>query len=304
MSSSPSGAGGDEGPLELKSGGPLLNGSMVVPSSAAPGPLRSPTLSSDVSGSALQVDGVSKAFGSVQALSGVSFSVSAGEIVGLLGPNGAGKSTTMRAVLGLIPADSGEIRLFGRNVGTEPEATKRLCGYVPESPALYEFLTGAEYLDFVADMYGLDPKTRAERIQQFFAGFELAGHENALISGYSQGMKQKVALIAALSHHPKLLILDEPLNGLDPRSARITKDLLRNLASHEGVAVLFSTHVLEIAQAICDRLVILHRGHVLASGTVAALRDRSGLTGGDLEEMFLALTGTGDLRDVVDALSR
>jgi len=258
----------------------------------------------DARGSALQVDGISKSFGSVQALSSVSFSVDAGEIVGLLGPNGAGKSTTMRAVLGLIPTDSGEIRLFGKNVGVDPEGTKRLSGYVPEAPALYEFLTGAEYLDFVADMYGLDPTTRAGRIQQFLMGFELAGHENSLISGYSQGMKQKVALIAALAHRPRLLILDEPLNGLDPRSARVTKDLLRNLAAHDGVAVLFSTHVLEIAQAICDRIVILHRGHVLASGTVAALRDRAGLAGRDLEEVFLALTGTGDLKDVVDALSR
>jgi ABC-2 type transport system ATP-binding protein len=255
-------------------------------------------------GSALQVDGISKSFGPVQALSAVSFSVASGEIVGLLGPNGAGKSTTMRAILGLVRADTGEIRLFGRNVTVDPAETKRLVGYVPESPALYEFLTGAEYLDFVADMYGLDPTMRAERIQQYLAGFELTGHENSLISGYSQGMKQKVALIAALSHHPKLLLLDEPLNGLDPRSARITKDLLRNLAGHEHVAVLFSTHVLEIAQAICDRIVILDRGQVLASGTVSALRDRAGLSGRNLEEVFLALTGTGDLGDVVDALSR
>jgi len=257
-----------------------------------------------VRGSALQVDGVSKAFGAVQALTSVSFSVASGEIVGLIGPNGAGKSTTMRAILGLAPPDSGEIRLFGNNVAADPEGTKRIVGYVPESPALYEFLTGAEYLDFVADMYGIDPTVRAERIRQYLVGFELAGHEDALISGYSQGMKQKVALISALSHHPRLLILDEPLNGLDPRSARITKDLLRNLATHEGVAILFSTHVLEIAEAICDRVVILDRGHVLAAGTVASIRDRAGLAGRDLEEVFLALTGTGDLRDVVDALSR
>jgi len=270
----------------------------------APPPGKTTDRPRDTRGSALQVDGISKSFGPVQALSSVSFSVDAGEIVGLLGPNGAGKSTTMRAVLGLIPTDGGEVRLFGKNVGTDPEGTKRLSGYVPEAPALYEFLTGAEYLDFVADMYGLDPATRAERIQQFLTGFELAGHEDSLISGYSQGMKQKVALIAALSHRPRLLILDEPLNGLDPRSARVTKDLLRNLAVQEGVAILFSTHVLEIAQAICDRIVILHRGHVLASGTVATLRDRAGLAGRDLEEVFLALTGTGDLKDVVDALSR
>jgi len=277
---------------------------MAALPSGAPAPTPGWGAPASASGSALQVDGISKAFGDVQALAAVSFSVASGEIVGLLGPNGAGKSTTMRAILGLVQADTGEIRLFGRNVAADPEATKRQVGYVPESPALYEFLTGAEYLDFVADMYGLDPKTRADRIQQYLTGFELAGHENSLISGYSQGMKQKVALIAALSHHPKLLLLDEPLNGLDPRSARITKDLLRSLASHERVAVLFSTHVLEIAQAICDRIVILDRGHVLASGTVAALRDRAGLSGRDLEEVFLALTGTGDLRDVVDALSR
>ncbi|HEY1198979.1 MAG TPA: ABC transporter ATP-binding protein [Thermoplasmata archaeon] len=252
----------------------------------------------------LEVIRVSKSFGFVDALHSVSFSVPAGQIVGLLGPNGAGKSTTMKAVLGLIRPDSGEIRLFGRNVAEDPVGTKRQVGYVPESPALYEFLTGAEYLDFVADMYGLDPSTRRDRIQQFLTGLELTGHENSLISGYSQGMKQKVALIAALAHRPRLLVLDEPLNGLDPRSARVTKDLLRNLATHEGVAVLFSTHVLEIAQAICDRVVILHRGRVLASGTVAALRDRTGLAGRGLEEVFLALTGTGDLRDVVDALSR
>jgi len=252
----------------------------------------------------LQVDCISKSFGEVRALSSVSFSVAAGEIVGLLGPNGAGKTTTMRAVLGLIPADSGEIRLFGRNVNFDPEEAKRISGYVPESPALYEFLTAAEYLDFVADMYGLDRATRSERIRQYLSAFELAGHENSLISGYSQGMKQKVAVIAALCHHPKLLILDEPLNGLDPRSARITKDLLRSLTSHERVAILFSTHVLEIAQAICDRIVILDRGRVLASGTVAAIRERAGLTGRDLEEVFLELTGTGDLRDIVDALSR
>jgi ABC-2 type transport system ATP-binding protein len=251
----------------------------------------------------LEANGVSKSYGVVRALVDVTFSVPAGEIVGLLGPNGAGKSTMMKSILGLVHPDSGEIRLFGRPVGADPVSAKRQVGYVPESPSLYEFLTGAEYLDFVADMYGLDRSTRRERIQQFLTGLELAGHENALISGYSQGMKQKVALIAALAHRPRLLILDEPLNGLDPRSARVTKDLLRNLASRDGVGVLFSTHVLEIAEAICDRVVILNRGQVVASGTVAALRDRAGLAGSGLEEVFLTLTGTGDLRDVVSALA-
>ncbi len=253
---------------------------------------------------ALDVAGISKSYGTVRALTDVSFAVPAGTIVGLLGPNGAGKSTTMKAVLGLVRPDAGQIRLFGREIAEDTSAARQQIGYVPETPALYEFLTGAEYLDFIADMYGLDPAARAPRIQQFLHGFELAGHEGSLISGYSQGMKQKVALTAALVHRPRLLVLDEPLNGLDPRSARVTKDLLRNLASRDGVAVLFSTHVLEIAEAICDHVVILSHGSVLAAGTVESLRARAGLAGSGLEDVFLNLTGTGDLGDVVGALAR
>lgn len=227
-----------------------------------------------------------------------------GEIVGLLGPNGAGKSTTMKAILGLVRPDAGAIRVYGQDVQSDPVAVKRQIGYVPESPSVYEFLTGAEYLDFVADMYGLDPSTRRARIQPYLDGLELAGHEHSLISSYSQGMRQKVALAAGLLHHPPLLVLDEPLNGLDPRAARVVKDLLRNRATKDRVGILFSTHVLEIAQAICDRIVILDKGTVLAAGTVAALRERAGLAGSGLEEVFLALTETGDLGDVVAALER
>ncbi|MCI4343021.1 MAG: ABC transporter ATP-binding protein [Thermoplasmata archaeon] len=237
-------------------------------------------------------------------MSDVNFSVSVGQIVGLLGPNGAGKSTTMKAILGLVRPDSGTIRVLGHDVATSALEAKREIGYVPESPSLYEFLTGAEYLDFVADLYGLDAPTRIARISQFLTGLELTGHENALISGYSQGMKQKVALIAGLVHHPTLLVLDEPLNGLDPRSARVVKEVLRTLTRNEGVGVLFSTHVLEIAQAICDEIVILSRGSVVASGTVDELRTRAGMAGSGLEDVFLNLTGTGDLSDVVSALSR
>ncbi|HXW66562.1 MAG TPA: ABC transporter ATP-binding protein [Thermoplasmata archaeon] len=255
-------------------------------------------------GTALEVDGISKSFGATRALSAVSFAVRPGEIVGLLGPNGAGKSTAMKAVLGLLRPDTGRIRVLGRSIGDDPVGLKSQIGYVPESPSLYEFLTGAEYLDFVADMYGLPPERRAERIRPYLDGLELAGHEDALISSYSQGMRQKVALIAGLLHRPRLLILDEPLNGLDPRAARVVKDLVRERATHDRVGVLFSTHVLEIAQAICDRLVILDHGTVLASGTVDALRAQAGLAGSGLEDVFLALTGTGDLSDVVAALGR
>jgi ABC-2 type transport system ATP-binding protein len=256
------------------------------------------------SGPMLEVSHFSKSYGAVRAVSDVSFSVPSGQIVGLLGPNGAGKSTTMKAILGLVRPDSGSIRVLGQDVGQFPVVAKKAIGYVPESTSLYEFLTGAEYLDFIADLYGLDGATRVARISQFLTGLELAGHENSLISGHSQGMKQKVALIAGLVHHPRLLILDEPLNGLDPRSARVVKEVLRSLARNEGVGVLFSTHVLEIAQAICDQVVILRQGTVIASGTVDALRTRAGLAGSDLEDLFLTLTGTGDLSEVVSALSR
>jgi ABC-2 type transport system ATP-binding protein len=253
---------------------------------------------------ALELEAISKSYGATRALSSVSLTVARGEVVGLLGPNGAGKSTAMKTVLGIIRPDAGRTLVFGRDVQQDGVAVRREIGYVPEAPSLYEFLTGAEYLDFVADMYDLPRAARRERIQPFLDGLELTGHENSLISSYSQGMRQKVALIAGLLHHPRLLILDEPLNGLDPRAARVVKDVLRDRATRDGAGVLFSTHVLEIAQAMCDRLVILDHGSVLATGTVGALRDRAGLAGSGLEEVFLALTGTGDLSEVVAALGR
>lgn len=253
---------------------------------------------------ALDVRAVTKTFGAVRALDGVSFDLRAGEIVGLLGPNGAGKSTAMKLILGILRPDQGGVSLFGHDVHADPPRAKQQVGYVPENPQLYEFLTGAEYLDFIADMYAMPTEGRKQRIDQFLDALELRGHENAMLSGYSMGMKQKVALTSALLHRPRLLVLDEPLNGLDPRSARIVKDLLRSLASREGVAVLFSTHVLEIAQAICDRIVILNHGQVLASGTVGFLREFSGRPGSGLEEVFLSLTGTEDIQGVVAALSR
>ena len=252
---------------------------------------------------ALQATTLVKSFGAIRAVNGISLSVSTGEIFGLLGPNGSGKSTTMKMILGILKPDSGKIVVEGYDVSAHPIEVKRLIGYVPETPQLYEFLTGIEYLDFVADMYGIPAESRKDRIEQFLVGLQLKGHENELISGYSQGMKQKVAIIPALVHRPKLLVLDEALNGLDPRSAKLVKDLLRNLAN-EKVTILFSTHVLEIAQALCDRVAIMYQGSVLAEGTITELRQKSGLPGSTLEEVFLKITGTGDLGDIVQELSR
>ncbi len=251
----------------------------------------------------LQVNGVVKNFGNRRAVNGVSFSLSSGEVLGLLGPNGSGKSTLMKMIVGVLKPDMGNIQVLGVDVGTDPVSVKRMVGFVPESPRLYEFLTGIEYLDFIADVHALDSSTKRERIPEFLKALDLEGRENELINGYSQGMKQKLAIIAGLLHHPRILVLDEPLNALDPRSARIVKDLIHKLRD-DGVPTIFSTHVLEIADAICDRIVIMYEGNVLAEGTTQDLRSKAGTRGSTLEEVFLKLTGTADTHEIVEALSR
>ncbi len=252
---------------------------------------------------ALVLDSIVKSFGRIRAVNDLSMKVEAGRVHGLLGPNGSGKSTVMKSILGLVKPDLGGLKVYGVDVEKNPVEARRMIGYVPEAPRLYEFLTGIEYLDFVADIHRLDVETKRKRITEFLSALELEGRENEMISGYSQGMKQKIAIIAALLHKPKLLVLDEPLSGLDPRSARIVKDLIHELAV-EGVTTVFSTHVLEIADAICDRVTIMYQGEVLAEGTVAELREKAQMPGSSLEDAFLKLTGTGDLRDIVEALAK
>ena len=252
---------------------------------------------------ALQATSLSKSFGPTRAVDGISIAMKKGEIRGLLGPNGSGKSTTMKLILGILKPDSGSIVVGGIEVTKDPVGVKKIVGYVPETPQTYEFLTGLEYLDFIADMYDIPHEERKARISQFLEGLQMAGHENEMIGGYSQGMKQKIAIIAALMHRPKILVMDEALNGLDPRSAKLVKDLLRNLAN-EGISVLFSTHVLEIAEALCDDVAIMYQGKVVASGTMADLRSQAGLPGSTLEEVFLKITGTGELDEIVRELSK
>ena len=251
--------------------------------------------------SAVDVNHVSKSFGSRRAITNVTLSVRSGEILGLLGPNGSGKSTLMKTIVGIIKPDTGSIHVLGLDVASNPVAIKGMIGYVPESPRLYEFLSGVEYLDFIADVHRLSKGERRERIFEFLKALNLEGRENELIHGYSQGMKQKLAIAAALLHHPSVLILDEPLNGLDPRSARIVKDVLHKFRDN-GVPTIFSTHVLEIADAICDRIVIMDSGQIVAEGTTLELKTKAGSAGSTLEEIFLKLTGTSDTRDIVEAL--
>lgn len=249
----------------------------------------------------LEVDSISRSFGPLKALDNVSLKVGTGEVYGLLGPNGSGKSTLMKMMLGLMKPDTGTIKVDGIDVQKNPLQVRRMVGYVPESPRIYEFLTAIEYLDFIADIHQMDIHAKKERISEFLRAFELEGRENEMLSGYSQGMKQKAVITAALIHKPKLLIMDEPLNGLDPRSARIVKDLIHQL-SKEGVSTIFSTHILEIAEAVCDRIVIVSGGKVLAEGTAADLRSQAGMPGSTLEELFLKLTGSGDVKEIVEAM--
>ncbi len=252
---------------------------------------------------AVKLLGVSKRYGNVTAVEYLDLEVEKGEILGLLGPNGSGKSTTIKMILGLVKPDTGSINVLGINVKDNPIEVKRKIGYVPESPRIYEFLTGLEFLDFTGDVYGMAPEEKKKRIEEFVKALDLEGREGDMISSYSEGMKQKVVIISALMHKPQLLLLDEPLSGLDPKSARIVKDLLRELAS-QGVTTIMSTHVLEIAQAMCDRIAIMYNGRLLALGTMQELREKAMMPESKLEDIFLKLTGTGDVKPIVEALTR
>ncbi len=244
---------------------------------------------------------VSKSFGEVKAVNGLSLSVEPGDVMGLLGPNGSGKSTTMKIIMGVIKPDLGNIKVCGVDVGAHPIEARKQIGYVPETPFLYEYLTASEYLDLVGIAYGLSSEERKNRVSELLQILQMDKHVNELMSGYSQGMRQKVALISALMHRPKVLILDEPLNGLDPRSARIVKEILHRLAG-EGVSILFSTHVLEIADAICNAITIIGDGSVVARGTPKEIKGMAGLKGSSLEDVFLKLTGGEDTAKLVEAL--
>src|SRR5438067_3533572 len=257
----------------------------------------------DSRGLAVETEHLTKCYGRTLGLSDLSFAVDSGEVRGLLGQNGSGKSTLLKSLLGLIHPTSGLVRVLGLDVQKFPMEIRRSVGYVPESPRLYEFLTATEYLDFIADVRGLSYAEKKERIGRLIQALDLEGKQGETITGYSQGMKQKVAIMGAILHHPKILLMDEPLNGLDPKSARVVKELIHSLA-RDGVTTVFSTHVLEIAEAICDRLTILQSGRVLAEGTAEELREKAGLSHSGLEDVFLKLTGTKGVEDIVEALRR
>lgn len=236
----------------------------------------------------LELDHVDKRFGAKLAVSDLSLTLPGGEIFGFLGPNGAGKTTTFKMIVGLLRPSSGVIRVDGLDVTAFPIETKRQIGFVPDTPLLYDKLTALEYLHFVADLYGIPSDDSARRSRELLAMFDLSENASDLIDSFSHGMKQKTALAGALIHKPRLLILDEPTVGLDPRSARLIKDILRRMTDR-GVSVILSTHILEIAEPMCDRIGIIHMGELIAVGTMEELR--SGAADKSLEDIFLQLTG-------------
>ena len=250
---------------------------------------------------AVELKGVTKRYNEILAVNNMDLNIKTGEMFALLGPNGSGKTTTLKMLLGLVQPDSGTVNVLGLDVQKQPVEVKRLVGYVPESPNIYEFLTGIEYLDFIGDIYGMQTSEKKQRITEYLKALQLEGREGDMINSYSDGMKKKITLISAFLHKPKLLILDEPLNALDPRSARIVKDFLHELKA-QGVTTIMSTHVLEIAEALCDRIGIMYQGKLLALGNMDELRQKASLPSSGLEDIFLKLTGTEDLKAVVEEL--
>jgi ABC-2 type transport system ATP-binding protein len=230
------------------------------------------------------------AYGEHRAVDGLSFTVRPGEIYGLLGSNGAGKSSTIRAVVGLVRPSAGHIRVFGIDPVADGLHAKERMGYVPETSLLYEALTPREFLEFVASVRRLDRATASERAKNYATAFRLEGEFEEPIASLSNGTRQKVLIIAALLHQPPLLVLDEPLNSLDPRSVRIMKEVLLRYVDSTGRGVLFSTHTMEVAQQLCHRVGILDRGVLRAEGTLDGLRERAAAGDATLEEVFLRLT--------------
>lgn len=239
----------------------------------------------------IEVSGLTKRFGTYTAVDNLTLRVEPGRIYGFLGPNGAGKTTTVKMLTGLLRPSAGKARICGFDVVTDTLEAKRCLGLVPDEPFVYPKLTGAEFLRLTGDLYGVPYDVQRRRVPELLEMFELTDFGGELLETYSHGMRQKVVLAAVILHEPKALILDEPLVGLDPKSARMAKEILRTMAAR-GSAIFMCTHVLEIAERICDRIGIILNGRLVAEGTLEELRSLGGGAGGSsLEDVFLQLTG-------------
>ena len=231
----------------------------------------------------LSIQHLTKSYGSKKAVDDLSLTIRPGEIYAFIGHNGAGKTTTLKAVCGLLHFDSGEILIDGHSIEKEPLLCKQNLAYIPDNPDIYTFLSGIKYLNFICDVYGIPKGMREERIHRYSDLFELTGDLAQPISAYSHGMRQKLAIISALIHEPRLLIMDEPFVGLDPTASHLLKDLMRELCM-KGGSIFFSTHVLEVAEKLCDKVAIIQQGRLLRSGSMEEVKGDS-----SLEDVFLEL---------------
>jgi ABC-2 type transport system ATP-binding protein len=231
----------------------------------------------------LKINNLSKRYGDKAAVDGLSIHIRPGEIYGFIGHNGAGKTTTLRACCGLLRFDEGEILVNSHSIKEEPVLCKQSMAYIPDNPDLYEFLSGIRYLNFISDIYGISREDREERIHRYAEQFGLTEALATRISAYSHGMKQKLAIIAALIHEPKLILMDEPFVGLDPKAAHTLKQIMRDICDRGG-AIFFSTHVLDVAEKLCDKVAIIKDGKLVISGTMEEVRGNS-----SLEDVFLDL---------------
>ncbi|HLB55293.1 MAG TPA: ABC transporter ATP-binding protein [Gemmatimonadales bacterium] len=238
----------------------------------------------------IELQGLTKRYGKFTAVDRIDLVIPRGELYGLLGPNGAGKTTTMRMIAGILKPTAGRVLIAGIDIDGDPIAAKQRLGFIPDRPFVYDKLTGAEFLRFVAGLYGHSGPEVGRRIDDLLELFELLPWRDELTESYSHGMRQKLIIASALLHRPEVIVVDEPMVGLDPKSARLLKDLLRQFV-HRGGTVLMSTHTLEIAEAMCDRIAIVHAGRIAASGTLAELRAQTASGEASLEELFLKLTG-------------
>ncbi|BFI98459.1 MAG: ABC transporter ATP-binding protein [Priestia megaterium] len=251
----------------------------------------------------ISLSNVSKSYGSYKAVKNINLTVETGELFGFLGPNGAGKTTTIKMMTGLLEPSSGSINVCGINVWESPVEAKQKIAYVPDQPTLYLKLTAMEYLQFIASIFKLSADEFEKRSNKWLSLFQLEERAHELIEGYSHGMKQKIALCGALLHNPEIIFLDEPTVGLDPKSAKTLKNLLRTLCDN-GVTVFITTHILEIAEQLCDRIGIILDGEVIALGSMKELREQANNDQSTLEDIFLNLTGNEEQQNIIEELAK
>ena len=233
----------------------------------------------------LNIEHLTKTYGEKKAVDDLNLHIRPGEIYGFIGHNGAGKTTTLKSVAGILQFDAGEIYIGGDSIREKPLECKRKIAYIPDNPDMYEYMTGIKYLNFIADIFGVDAALRRERIRRYADAFELTGDLAQPIAAYSHGMKQKLAIIAAWLHKPQLILMDEPFVGLDPKAAHLLKGMMREICDRGG-AIFFSTHVLEVAEKLCDKVAIIKGGKLIRSGTMEEVKGDD-----SLEEVFLELEG-------------